>query len=139
MPNEALAASSYTKNHNNKFQAKPQEQFRVPIDNSLNYFIPRIKFKPNALTPLDTSPIYSKRGRILIKSQHPYKYEIDSFELASWQLRVQKPINPTRLQDDLPIFVDTYHKLVNMLKELRMCREIAIDLEGHIRRSFLVR
>lgn len=118
---------------------KPQKKFRIPVDNTLNHFVPTITEKPNALTPLDTSPICSKKGKIIQGFRHPYEFEIDNFVLNVWQCTTSDPIVPKPLNQTDLIHIDTIERLQQFIDELKDEQEIAIDLEGHIRRSFQVK
>lgn len=126
-------------NRQNHFNAKPQDTFCVPVDNSRNPFVPRIKSKPNALVPLDVSPAFSKRGRILKNGSHPYEYEINSLTFPEDQIKKCEPINWLPMEQTPLRFVDTVEQLITVVEQLKMCTEIAVDLEGHTRRSFLVK
>lgn len=122
----------------NRINMKPQDRFRIPVDNSLHPFVSRITSKPNALEPLDVSQAFSKRG-IAKSGWHPYETEIDALSFPEGKIKKcepqkWRPLNETPLQ-----FVGTIGQLKTLLTKLKLCTEIAVDLEGHTRRSFLVR
>lgn len=122
----------------NHYVGKPQDKFRVPVDNSKHPFVPRIKSKPNALVPLDVSAGYSKRGRLVNGCPHPYEHEINSLTFSDDQIKKCVPVDWLPL-DETPLrFIDTVDQLTAVVETLKLCTEIAVDLEGHTRRSFLV-
>lgn len=123
--------------NNNEDIERPQITYSIVVDNSSEPFEPRIQTKPNALIPLDLTPL--KKGRNnFISYPNPYEYEINAFQLNNWQTEKQTPILPKRLRDTPYIFIDSNRRLKKLVTELKKEREIAVDLEGHIRRSFLV-
>lgn len=123
--------------NNNEDIERPQITYNIVVDNSSSPFEPRIQSKPNSLVPLDLTPL--KKGRSgFISYPNPYEYEINAFQLNNWQLEKQIPILPKRLRDTPYIFIDSNRRLKKLVTELKKEREIAVDLEGHIRRSFLV-
>lgn len=117
---------------------KPQSKFRIPIDNSLDYFLPNIREKPNALVPLDISPISSKKGKIKQAYKNPYEYEINNFVLNSWQFEANVPVSALSLDQTDIHFIDTLDYLKQIVAKLKTEQELAVDLEGHIWRSFQV-
>lgn len=115
---------------------RPQINFTVPVDNSNNPFMPRLKDKPNSLKPLAILPEYDDDKNI-ISYLHPYEFEIEKFEPAGVLLVQKDPIMPTDINETQYIYVDTDVKLKAMLEELRKVTEIAVDLEHHSYRTFL--
>lgn len=123
--------------NNNEEIKRPQLTYNIVVDNSSEAFEPRIQTKPNALVPLDLTPM--KKGRNgYISYPHPYDCEINAFQLNDWQLEKAAPKMPKRLRDTPYVFIDSNRRLKKLVTELKKEREIAVDLEGHIRRSFLV-
>lgn len=123
--------------NNNEELEKPQVTYNIVVDNTSDIFEPRIQNKPNALVPLDLSSIKRGRGGYYSYS-HPYECEINAFQLNDWQLE-KSPIQLSkRLRDTPCIFIDSNRRLKKLVTELKKEREIAVDMEGHIRRSFLV-
>ena len=51
--------------HRYRVTEKPQLKFSTPVDNSLNPFVPKIKFKPNSLKPLAILPEYTSTNEEL--------------------------------------------------------------------------
>lgn len=122
--------------NNNEEIERPQVTYNIVVDNSLRPFEPRILTKPNALVPLDVTPV--KKGRSYYSYPHPYEVEINAFQINEWQLEKATPILPKKLRDTPLTFIDSNRRLKKLVMELKKEREIAVDLEGHIRRSFLV-
>lgn len=130
---------SHRNDRPSQYVGKPQDKFRVPVDNSKLPFVPHIKSKPNALVPFDVSAVFSKRGRHVKSCPHPYVHEIDSLTFSEDQIKKCDPIHWLPL-DETPIgFIDTIDQLSTVVEKLKLCTEIAVDLEGHTRRSFLVK
>lgn len=117
---------------------KPQQKFRVPPDNTDWPFMPRIKVKPNALIPLDVSPIETKKGKIIQPYRHPYQFEIDALEYDEAKCGVVQVVEPLPLQVTALTFIDDVIGLRQMVQVLQDCTEIAVDLEENCIRSFLV-
>jgi len=70
--------------------------------------------------------------------EHPYKHELEMFTPNPWQLERREPIPHKELVAiDPSDVVDTVEKMKEMLSELRLVNEIAIDLEHHSYRSYL--
>lgn len=137
--NRGKSRSSNQSDRSNRSGIKPQDKFRIPVDNSENPFVPRITSKPNALVPLDVSKLYSKRGLLVKGSPHPYEFEISSLTFPEDQINKCDPINWLPLEATPLQFVATIGQLKTVVEKLKSCAEIAIDLEGHTRRSFLVK
>lgn len=130
--------SSIQNDRQNYCVGKPQDKFRIPVDNSKHPFVSRIKSKPNALVPLDVSAMFSKRGRLVNSCWHPYEYEINALTFTDDQIKKCDPIDWLPLNETPLQFVDTIEQLSGVVEKLKLCTEIAVDLEGHTRRSFLV-
>jgi len=111
--------------------ARPQLKFEDPVDNSNKPWKPKIKHKPNAITPL------SLEFNVVEDSwNHPYEYEINNFFYAPWQLEPSDPQAPKSLDQTPFHWVDTVNQLVDLESKLKNCREIAVDLENHSYRTF---
>lgn len=118
---------------------KPQLKFRVPVDNNDYPFIPRISVKPNAIIPLDTSPIENKKGRIIEWARHPYEIEIDALGYGEdFDSSKIVPIEPLPLDETPLTFIDKLDDLHKLVDNLQKCTEIAVDLEENCIRSYLV-
>lgn len=135
------------------------------IDNSRERaFRPRLLTKYNQLKPLNlTERYYSKDNDIIRKSSnyeeliqngyimpkyyydHPYEYELMNLSYKSWQLeepdqrlysnQVIQRLKTSIIEEEIPLY-ENEDELNSMIDELKLCREIAIDLEHHSLRSF---
>lgn len=115
---------------------RPQTSFAVPVDNSNNSFVPRLKDKPNSIKPLAILPEYDDDKNI-VSYLHPYEFEIEKFEPTLDMMKEKIPQETTDINDAKYNFVDNSSKLQEMLSELRTVNEIAVDLEHHSYRTFL--
>lgn len=115
---------------------RPQVNFTVPVDNSNNAFVPKLKYKANSLKPLAILPEYDDDQNV-VSYLHPYEFEIEKFEVSGELLEAKKPQIPSDINNAVYHFVDTEQKLLDMLRELREFKEIAVDLEHHSYRTFL--
>ena len=115
---------------------RPQVNFTVPVDNSNNPFVPRLKDKPNSLKPLAILPEYDDDKNI-VSYFHPYEFEIEKFEPSNDLLKTMEPKITTDINSASFNYIDTEAKLVEMLKELKSFKEIAVDLEHHSYRTFM--
>lgn len=115
---------------------RPQVNFSVPVDNRNNPFVPRLKDKPNSLKPLAILPEYDDDKNI-VSYLHPYEVEIEKFTPSAEVLKEKEPIVPTDIDDTGYNFIDTDIKLREMLEELKVVKEIAVDLEHHSYRTFM--
>uniref|UniRef100_A0A182MCX6 Exosome complex component 10 homolog n=1 Tax=Anopheles culicifacies TaxID=139723 RepID=A0A182MCX6_9DIPT len=116
--------------------ARPQAQFKVPIDNSrINPFVPKIRDKPNSLKPLAVLPEYDDYGNI-VSYLHPYEFELDRFQPAKNVFQRVIPQEPTLLEETPLMFVDKESQLKELMRDLKSANEIAIDLEHHSYRSY---
>ncbi|XP_053673699.1 exosome component 10 [Anopheles nili] len=116
--------------------ARPQSKFKLPIDNSrLNPFVPKIRDKPNSRKPLAVLPEYDDDGNI-VSYLHPYEFELDRFKPAKEMFQPVTPQQPLAIEKTNLMFVDDETTLGGLLRELKLAKEIAIDLEHHSYRSF---
>lgn len=112
------------------------------IDNSTNPFVPKIKVKPNAITPLDKSieqgilPEQATLPGQVRGFPHPYQYELAHLGYEAWMLNSRTEQIYASLEDTPITFVNTEEELVKLANKLQEVREIAIDLEAHQYRSF---
>lgn len=114
---------------------RPQVNFKTPVDNSNNPFVPRIKEKPWSLKPLAILPEYDDEGNIL-SYLHPYEFEIEKFEPPPNQLCEVIPQKPLKIEESSLAYVDSEEKLKEMILELGEESQIAVDLEHHSFRTF---
>ena len=120
---------------------KPQENFRVKVDNSMTPFVPIIRKKPNAITPLlDYGAIIEKfkglDASCWPKIPHPYKDEIESLQLTGntrglIEETLFYPVEKTKLS-----YIDDVEDLAVLGKLLESVTEFAVDLEHHDFRTF---
>ncbi|CAF1527113.1 unnamed protein product, partial [Didymodactylos carnosus] len=131
---------------------KPQLNFTDKVNNNDTIpFIPRIKLKPNAISPLSdfftcaTIVIQIQYGQILIHEVHkkypellqnPYYREIQAFKLTHEQIQLRTPQVPKSLDDTKYVYVDCKVELNKMMDHIKLQRELAIDLEAHQFRSY---
>ncbi|GAB5365231.1 hypothetical protein AAMO2058_001039500 [Amorphochlora amoebiformis] len=134
---------------------KPQLKFKDKMDNSKRPFVPKINFKPNAISPL---PDYShlkhpaqeevsvemqqhleamgNSATVPDSAQHPYEEELKAFKpskslLSRTKERMFLPLNQTSCH-----WVDTVSELEDLAKTLIQEKEYAVDLEHHSYRSY---
>jgi len=112
---------------------KPQLMFKDKIDNSLKIWMPRIKDKPNSLKPLALYVKETEYGNIF---NHPYKFELNKFEVSKCQLKKSIPVKYKPLDDTKLEYIGTPSQLKILLEDLANYKEIAIDLEHHSYRTF---
>lgn len=117
---------------------KPQKYFKKQVDNSESHpFRPLLTSKPNSIISLKDSLVLTDADENNPSHYpHPYENEILNQEYNSAILEKSEPINPTDWESTEPIWVSTVDDLNLMLKDLRSCTEIAIDLEHHDYRSY---
>ncbi|CAM9785859.1 unnamed protein product [Ectocarpus sp. 6 AP-2014] len=125
---------------------KPQEAFQEEIDNSRDTpFVPKLREKPNAVTPLDLAPIstlstsmgmelegraedsMSGSGLLDFHYPHPYEVEIRAFHYMPAQVKAplaSQLVRPVSLVGDeghkapAATFVDTVEALDSMISDI---------------------
>lgn len=118
---------------------KPQNQFRIKIDNSdTSPFKPKLTRKPHALQPLEESIKYVNEGTAPEDRHysHPYELEIMKQPFPETHLVQRNPILPTDWDSTSSIWIDKVEDLQKMVDELLLLKEIAVDLEHHDYRSY---
>ncbi|KAG0128426.1 ribonuclease H-like domain-containing protein [Tuber indicum] len=117
---------------------KPQLLFKERIDNFDSApWKPRLTSKPHAVTPLGESIYLFKNELGINEYAHPYQAEIESMEYPKEVYSWMEPI-PSRDWDEIPpTWVDTPRALQEMIKDMRRCTEIAVDLEHHDTRTYI--
>lgn len=101
---------------------KPQLQFKRAVDNTdVSPFKPLLRTKEHATVPLDKSEGYV----------NPYEPEIRAAKYPSSTYEVSPPKDYLPFESTTATFVDTLEGVMDMLKELKTAKEIAIDLEHH--------
>lgn len=122
---------------------KPQMSFLFDIDNSRETpFIPKLKVKFHSKIEYVAAP--SKRSvddddKSALEEfyPHPYEHELVTLDYPASQLKA-----PTEEMLIMPSpstlfhYIETEDQLVDMIKDFRNTKEIAVDLEHHSVRSF---
>ncbi|KAG9510400.1 Exosome component 10 [Fragariocoptes setiger] len=114
---------------------RPQDEFKVEVDNSNGPFRPIITYKPNALAPLDVGVEKIDKNGIPVY-KHPYQAEIQHYNLDPTLLLPCQPQVPARLDQTEMTFIENVPELISMCKVIEREREIAVDLEHNSYRSF---
>ena len=143
--------------------AKPQLLFaKVPTNDDSTPFKPLLRSKPHAVTPLEESltPVPSEDGSTqyalkfclsLIKAaklsrkfvnnqfrhKHPYETEIKRSQYLAATYVKSDPIPYLPYESTKATLVDTPEAVVSMVQELRLAKEIAVDLEHHDEHSYI--
>lgn len=143
--------------------AKPQLLFdKVPTNDETIPFKPLLRRKPNAIVALDESLnlvaaedgfkqydinfyLSSKdialalRGLIdtHLRYNHPYEIEIKASQYPVTTRLKADPIPFLPYESSGATLVDTPEMLLSMLEELKLAREIAVDLEHHDDHSYI--
>lgn len=68
--------------------------------------------------------------------KHPYETEILSLKYPAQTYENRDPIPYQPIEKDPAIWVDTYEGVLEMLEELKLADEIAVDLEHHDTRTY---
>jgi exosome complex exonuclease RRP6 len=74
---------------------------------------------------------------LLARYAHPYQTEIDNYNYPPAVYTKADPIQPLPFETTTATFVETPEQLAAMLAELKIAKEIAIDLEHHETRSYI--
>ncbi|VDK17628.1 unnamed protein product [Anisakis simplex] len=136
-----------------KVLVKPQLAYSIPVDNSDREFVSKLKQKHNARNteqPEERLRIRDEQqeggdcsGRLEWNSdqqetenEHPYKSELDGFEIPASQLQLGERRQVKALEDTELVMVDTIEKLEKVRDELNASSAFAVDLEHHSYRSF---
>ncbi|KAI8373901.1 ribonuclease H-like domain-containing protein [Blakeslea trispora] len=111
---------------------RPQMKFKDAVDNSSSTpFERKIKYKPHALIPLDSTSTAEDKSL-----PHPYVHEIQQLEYPERMFVSTEPEMYKPFESASMIWVDKEETLLEMLKELEGQEEIAVDLEHHNYRSY---
>ncbi|KAH8423926.1 exosome nuclease subunit RRP6 [Aspergillus melleus] len=101
---------------------KPQLEFKRAVDNTdVSPFKPLLHTKFHATVPLEESEGYV----------NPYEPEIRAAKYPPSTYEVSPPVDYLPFESTTATFVDTMEGVMDMLKELKKAKEIAIDLEHH--------
>ncbi|KAK5995546.1 Exosome complex exonuclease rrp6 [Cladobotryum mycophilum] len=117
---------------------KPQTDFEVQPDNfPTGPWKPILTKKPHATLSLEKSLATSINDAGATQYKHPYEAEISSMEYPSRVFKSSEPIPSQPVENTAAIWVDTYEGVLEMLKELKKAKEIAVDLEHHDFRTYV--
>jgi len=86
--------------------------------------------------PFSPYAVDGSAENLLLRSLHPYFYEIKHISYPSRMFHSSPPTLPRSFDDTPFTWVDTLKEFSSMLDKLRRAKEIAIDLEHHHYRSF---
>ncbi|KND86793.1 Exosome complex exonuclease rrp6 [Tolypocladium ophioglossoides CBS 100239] len=116
---------------------KPQAQFERKPDNfPTGPWKPMLTKKPHATVPLDQSFIIFSGENGAPQHKHPYEAEISSMTYPDRLFQTAEPIPPQPADTTSATWVDTYEGVLDMLKDLKKAKEIAVDLEHHDFRTY---
>ncbi|KAL7299082.1 hypothetical protein TKK_0008170 [Trichogramma kaykai] len=113
---------------------KPQFQFKDKIENSYRPWKPRIKNKPNSITPLAIHKVQGEDG--FEYYSHPYEFELNQFKPHEIHLQRRQPIKCKSIEETPLIIINDTAGLRAMVDNLKIYNEIAIDFKEHTYRTF---
>ena len=121
-------------------RSKPQSAWANLINNNRRGFVPVIKYKPNAIVPLDHLILQAQQDPSIVRDGHEfahvYEPEIKAC-LAQASQEISKMDTLKEIVESLPIsetelvYVNTVEKLDSMVEAIIAAGEVAIDLEHH--------
>ncbi|KAK4692847.1 exosome complex exonuclease RRP6, partial [Lecanoromycetidae sp. Uapishka_2] len=117
---------------------KPQLLFeQVPTNDDVTPFKPLLRTKPHAITPLKQSltPVQSEDGSTWYG--HPYGAEINALRYPAATFRPSEAIPYLPYESTTATLVDTPQAVALMLQDLKLAKEIAVDLEHHDEHSYI--
>lgn len=113
---------------------RPQLNFKDKVDNSYEeIFEPKLTDKPNALKPL---AILIEKYDAVESYCHPYEHELDVYVPSEKFLTCKEPREPATLDATPLVMVTEPEHVGQLVKDLKVQDEIAIDLEYHSYRSY---
>jgi len=129
---------------------KPQLDFADPVnnDNGRPVFTPTLPVKHHAMVPLDFVPPQDyilpadpDEARIRSKQElewrrHPYFYETRHLPYPTSMFTVSPVIKAAPIESTEAIWVDKPEQLAEMVEELKLAKEIGVDLEHHDKHSY---
>ncbi|SPO04426.1 related to nucleolar 100K polymyositis-scleroderma protein [Cephalotrichum gorgonifer] len=138
-PKKAKSASALQPSQRNANITKPQLSFDVPPDNyPTTPWKPILTRKPHAIVPLEESLRMEKKASDgSLQYTHPYETEIQQMKYPERVYQQAEPIKYSPIKESDATWVDTYEGVLDMLKELKQAKEIAIDLEHHDYRTYM--
>ena len=125
-----------SKTFRNQNIPKPQLQFKkIPTNDEQSIFEPLIRSKPHAIVPLEQSQgITSTKPW---RRQNLYETEIIESNYPAATYVKADPIHFLPFESTKATFVDTPEAVAVMLEELKLAKEIAVDLEHHDTHSYI--
>ena len=134
---------------------KPQLKFKRKVDNTNGVvWSSTLRHKFNARVPLGYSfdpastreelnqdlcvllTVSSLSILTISRPPHPYRYEINNLTYPDHMFQSQPPITFKPFEEAPLTLVSTSAQLVSLIDKLRVCKEIAIDLEYHSYRAY---
>ncbi|ODA75909.1 hypothetical protein RJ55_08550 [Drechmeria coniospora] len=133
-PKRTKSVSKVIRNAN---VTKPQAVFEVKSDNfPTGPWKPILTEKPCATIPLDESLVMVAGENGALQYKHPYETEISAMSYPDRVFHAAQPTPPQPDEKTSATWVDTYEGVLDMLKELKKAKEIAVDLEHHDFRTY---
>ncbi|CZS92548.1 hypothetical protein WAI453_006706 [Rhynchosporium graminicola] len=124
--------------YRNQNLLKPQLAFDVKPDNDNDSpWKPLLTSKPHAIVSLEDSLPTFTNDHDQIQYRHPYETEILQLQYPERMHQKSEPIPYLPFESTSATFVDTEEGVLEMLEELKLASEIAIDLEHHDTRSYV--
>ncbi|KAL2072225.1 hypothetical protein VTL71DRAFT_11568 [Oculimacula yallundae] len=125
--------------YRNQNLLKPQLAFEVKTDNNNDDspWKPLLTSKPHATISLEDSMPTFTNDYGQIQHRHPYETEILQLQYPESMYQKSDPIPYLPFESTSATFVDTEEGVLEMLEELKLASEIAIDLEHHDTRSYI--
>ncbi|CAH0715973.1 unnamed protein product, partial [Brenthis ino] len=116
---------------------RPQLNFKDPIDNSDNLWVPKISDKPNNIKPLALNILYNEEGEA-VGYEHPYKVELDLYQPPAHFIQPdpEPPTFPPPLEDTKLTYIDTEELVDELVNHLDTVEELAVDVEHHSYRTY---
>lgn len=144
LPQPALTTVSASSRGNNAMVLtasrnvqKPQLFFTEKVDNSAKTpFMPIITDKPNNKKPLAIMLCITEDGKEFYS--HPYELELQHWSPDERMLSTRvEPVPPSLVEATPFVMVDSADMLDRVVKDLRDCTHVAVDVEHHAFRSYL--
>lgn len=116
---------------------KPQLAFeKKPDNNDTSPWKPFLTTKPHAIVSLEDSLELFINDYNQEQYRHPYEVEISQFKYPDFVYEKADPIPYTSIDEISVIFIDTEEQVIDMLEDLKISKEIAVDIEHHEARSY---
>ncbi|RKF59549.1 Exosome complex exonuclease rrp6 [Erysiphe neolycopersici] len=116
---------------------KPQLAFeKKPDNNDTSPWKPILTTKPHAIVSLEDSLELFVNDYDQKQYRHPYEAEILQLKYQDFVYEKADPIPYTPIDETPVIFVETEEQVMDMLEDLKISKEIAVDIEHHEARSY---